>query len=229
MKQPWWKSTLSYLKDVHIESVDSAVNPDLYVCYSKGRYQLCVENAIYSFADKYDNFWDTFQQMEVSKFQGKDILILGFGLGSIPYMLEKMGVTAHFVGVEYDEMVGYLFNKYVADEIVSSLELITADARIFMELNERKYDLIAMDVFVEDLIPDFFLGQTFIEQLRDSLADDGLLIWNHLYHYEKDRKQADRFFENKFKNVFKNGAFIQTKGNKMMLNKKIVPSLLNIK
>jgi spermidine synthase len=224
MKQPWWTSALSYLRDVHLESVDSAVNPDLYVCYSRGRYQLCVENAIYSFADKYDNFWDTFEQLDVTELQDKNILILGFGLGSIPFMLEKMGVTAHFTGVEYDEMVTYLFNKYVADDIESPLEIVTADARIFMELNERKYDMIAMDVFVEDLIPDFFLDEYFIEQLRDSLTENGILIWNHLYHFEKDRKQADHFFEKKFKKVFKNGGFIQTKGNKMMLNKNIVPS-----
>jgi len=224
MKQPWWKKGLSYFTDVHIESVDSEVNPDLYVCLSKGRYQLCVENAIYSFEDKYDNYWDTFQQLDLTSFQDKEILVLGFGLGSIPVMFEKMGVTARFTGVEYDELVSYLYNKYIADEIASPLELITADARIFMELNERKFDMIAMDVFVEDIIPDHFLGEAFMNQLSAGLKENGLLIWNHLYHFEKDRKQADVFFNTKFKEIFENATFLQTRGNKMMLNKNIVPS-----
>lgn len=224
MKQAWWKVGLSYFSDVHIESVDSQVNPELYVCLSKGRYQLCVKNAIYSFADKYDNYWDTFQLLNLQEFEGKEILILGFGLGSIPYMFEKLGVKARFTGVEYDELVTYLFNKYVADDITSPVELITADAKIFMELNDRKYDMIAMDVFVEDVIPDYFLGTAFMDQLKHALNEDGLLIWNHLYHFEKDRKQADFFFEKKFKAIFKKGSFLQTKGNKMMLNKNIVPS-----
>ncbi|GLR19137.1 spermidine synthase [Portibacter lacus] len=227
MKQPWWKRGLSYFTDVHIESVDSEVNEGLHVCLSKGRYQLCVENAIYSFADKYDNFWDTFQKMDLTQFENKDVLILGFGLGSIPYMFEKMGVNARFTGIEYDEEVTYLYQKYMGDLIHSNIELVSADAYLFMELNSRKYDMIAMDVFVEDLIPEEFLTEAFMVELKRSLTDDGVLIWNHLYHYEKDRKKADFFFEKKFKKIFKEGSFLQTSGNKMMFNKNIVPSQRN--
>ncbi|WP_235296652.1 spermidine synthase [Portibacter marinus] len=224
MKQPWWKRMLSHFSDIHIESVDSSVNPELYVCLSKGRYQLCVKNAIYSFEDKYDNFWDTFAMLDLGDFIGKDILILGFGLGSIPKMLEMKGLKAHFTGVEYDEQIIYLFHKYMADKIEAPLEIIQADAEIFMKLNERKYDMIAMDVFVEDLIPNQFLQPAFLTDLKNGLSDNGLLIWNHLYHYEKDRKAADNFFEDTFQKIFTNASFIQTSGNKMLLNKKIVPS-----
>lgn len=224
MKQPWWKKGLSYFTDIHLESVDSEVNSDLHVCLSKGRYQLCVDNAIYSFADKYDNFWDVFQKINMRQFEGKDVLILGFGLGSIPYMMEKLGVNARYVGIEYDEQVTYLFEKYMRSHIQSNIEIISADAYMFMELNSRKFDLIAMDVFVEDLIPDQFLTEAFMVDLKRSINDGGLLIWNHLYHFEKDRKQADFFFAKKFKKIFNQASFIQTSGNKMMFNKNIVPS-----
>ncbi len=223
MKQPWWKIIWSYFKEIHIESIDSELNPELYVCFSQGQYQLCVKDAIYSFGTKYDNYWDTFSKLDLSQFNGKDILILGFGLGSIPYMLEKTkGFSANFTCIEYDEEVLYLFNKYMASEIKSPLEFIISDAKIFMELNRKKFDLIAMDVFLEDVIPPQFLELDFIENLKKALTKNGLLIWNHLYHSENDRNKADTFFENKFLSVFESGSFIQTQGNKMILNKKIV-------
>ncbi len=224
MRQAWWKRALSHFSDVQIESVDSEVNPGLYVCLSKGRYQLCVNNAIYSFEDKYDNYWDVFQQIDLGRLEGKEILILGFGMGSIPRMLEKMGVRARFTGVEYDEAVAYLYNKYLGDEVDSYVEIINGDAEIFMNLNERKFDLIAMDVFVEDEIPDRFKTDSFMTKLKESLRPDGLLIWNHLYHYEKDRELADQFYNKEFRRIFESGSFIRTSGNKMMLNKNIVSS-----
>lgn len=225
MKQPWWKIAWSHFSDILIEHGDSEINPELYVCLSRGRYQLCVKDAIYSFGDKYDNYWDTFSRLNLDDYRDKNILILGFGLGSIPYMLEKkQNFRANFTCVEYDEEIIYLFNKYVADEIKSPLEFIIGDAKIFMETNERKFDMIAMDVFLEDQIPDQFLQVEFIQDLRNSLTDDGLLIWNHLYHHEKDREKADHFFNHNFSLVFENPSFVQTQGNKMMLNKKIVNS-----
>lgn len=222
MKQSWWKRTQSYFREVPIERISSELSPNLYVCLSQGRYQLCSNNAIYSFGDKYDNFWDTFAQLDVEEFNGKDFLILGFGLGSIPYMLEKyQDFKAYFTGVEYDEAVIYLFNKYMRDEIKSPLELITADGALFMEINERKFDVIAVDVFVDDEIPESFLEEDFLENLKCSLNPGGLIIWNHLYHYQKDRDKTNAFYKEVFKKHFPKGTSIRTQGNMMLLNRKI--------
>lgn len=223
MSRLWWKKQLSYFTEVHIESVDSDLNPGLHLCLSQGRYQLCVENAIYSYEDKYDNFRDTFSQIDLSEYYGKKILILGFGMGSIPILLEKdPKFHAEFSCVEYDESVIYLFQKYLAEKVRSRMEFFVTDAKRFIEVNAEKYDMIAMDVFIEDRIPAAFKEVEFIELLRDSLSENGLLIWNHLYHYEKDRTMADEFFEDKFLKTFPNGSFFRTQGNKMLLNKKIV-------
>ena len=81
----WW----SYISEVHIESTSSEYNESLHVLLKNGRYQLCTPNAVYSYADKYDNFKDCFKQLNLNHKSLQNILLLGFGLGSIPYMLEK--------------------------------------------------------------------------------------------------------------------------------------------
>ncbi|MBL0101907.1 MAG: hypothetical protein IPP49_19210 [Saprospiraceae bacterium] len=51
---------LSYFTEIHIESVTSDYNEELEVLLNNGRYQLCTPNAVYSYADKYSNFGDSF-------------------------------------------------------------------------------------------------------------------------------------------------------------------------
>jgi len=99
MEIPKWKRWLSYLMEVHLESSSSEHNEELHVSLSKGRLQLSTANAIYSYADKYENFYKTFEQVELNE-KVDDVLILGFGLGSIPYMLEsKFGKKYRYTGV----------------------------------------------------------------------------------------------------------------------------------
>ena len=89
IKPPFWKKILSYFFEFHIESAPSEINPHLYVSLNRGRYQLSTANAIYSFEDLYDNFFDAFKKVNLDQYPIKNVLVLGLGLGSIPLMLEK--------------------------------------------------------------------------------------------------------------------------------------------
>ena len=86
----------SYFTDVLIESASSVFNPNLELYLVDGRYQLCANDAIYSFDDKYANFAEAFDKTKWSDFQVKNALILGLGLASIPYILEKKHITHAF-------------------------------------------------------------------------------------------------------------------------------------
>ena len=118
MIQPLIKRILSYIKDIPIVSTSSEYNEILDLYLVKGRYQLCTENAIYSYGDKYDNFANAFKQIDLDKVN--DVLILGLGLASIPYILETIHQKAfNYTGVEIDDEVIYLASKYVIDDLKS--------------------------------------------------------------------------------------------------------------
>ncbi|MGB1120856.1 MAG: hypothetical protein ACPG3Z_02595, partial [Saprospiraceae bacterium] len=89
MKQPFWKKILSYVYEFHVESIAGDINDTLHVSYTQGRYQLSTQNAIYSFGDLYTNYYQAFEQINLDKYDIQNVLILGFGLGSIPLMLEN--------------------------------------------------------------------------------------------------------------------------------------------
>ncbi len=221
MKQPIWKKLLSYITELHIESTSSEHNPHLYVSLRDGRYQLCTANAIYSFEDLYDNFSEAFKYIDLDKIEGKNVLILGFGLASVPIILEKqLQKKIHYTGIEIDEEVLYLAHKYVMDELVSSFNLICADAFLYTMQCEEQFDLVIMDVFFDDLIPEKFESVPFLQQLQTLIKPSGLLMYNRLAFNEKDISKTKIFYEEIFSKVFPEGTYLEVKGNWMLLNRK---------
>ncbi len=220
MQQPFWKRWLSYLLEIHIESAPSALNPHLYVSLCKGRYQLSSARAVYSFADLYRNFFEVFRLLEPQTLPPQQVLLLGFGLGSIPYMLEKnYGVCWSFTGVEADENVLYLANKYVLDELQCPMELICADAYAFLLSNQRRFDLIAMDVFVDNEVPEKFESLEFLQALARALQPHGLLLYNRLYGAGQERDHVRAFFQRTFQKQFPEGKLLELGDNCMLLNR----------
>ena len=218
--QPPWKRWLSYLFEWHIESRSSEYNPHLYVSLKKGRYQLSTAHAVYSFEDLYDNFGDTFKQMDWEKLQAQRVLVLGLGLGSIPLLLQQhLGTDLHCTAVEIDEEVIDLATKYSLPDITLPLEVICADAQAFLEQTTEQYDLICMDIFLDDVVPERMEQQYFLELLRESLAPQGALLYNRLSLTWKDARATEAFFRDVFCQVFPEGTYLSLNGNWMLLNR----------
>lgn len=203
MRQPKWKQWLSYLWEIEIETSASEHNPHLQVLLSRGRYQLCTEEAVYSFGDLYDNFFKAFKQLPLDHLNIREVLILGLGLGSIPQMLEQnFKQNYHYTAIEIDEEVAYLAQKYVLHELHSPIEVICTDALIYLDQTEATFDLICMDIFMSDVIPAKFEETDFLQMLKASLAPKGVLLYNRLAATPNDKAKSRRFFEEQFLPVF---------------------------
>ncbi len=219
MKQPLWKRLLSYLTEVHLESASTDLNPTLHLALRKGRYCLTTPNAIYSYGDLYDNFLRAFRKLDLDKMAIQDVLILGFGMGSIPYMLEKVfHKNYRYVGVEQDEVIALWASRYVLRELRSPVQLQIADARRFTEYCEEKFDLVVVDIFVDDVVPPAFEEPGFLEALQNLLSDNGLLLYNRLTAQPGDQRATTVFFEDVFKKTFPKATFLDVHGNWMLKN-----------
>jgi len=220
MKQPLWKRLLSYIIDLKIESTSSEHNPHLYVSLRDGRYQLYTTNAIYSFEDLYDNFSAAFKQIDLDKLPIQKVLILGFGMASVPIILEKqLGKHYHYTGVEIDKEVIYLANKYAMDELSSKFNLICSDAHLFAMQCEEQFDLVIMDVFFDDIVPEQFESKAFLERLQAMTKPTGLLMYNRLAFNKKDIERTTAFYETAFSKVIPTATYLPVKGNWMLLNR----------
>lgn len=196
------KKILSYFIDISLEKSNSAYNPYLEVLLVKGRNQLITKNAIYSFDDKYKNFYDSFKRIDWDKLNVKNVLILGLGLGSVIYMLEKkFKKNFTYTCVEIDPEIIRLAQKYTFNNLNSNIEIYQTDAEGFVRLNSQKYDLILMDVFQNAKIPQKFDNIEFIEELKTKLSSNALLLYNRMNINQEDNILNTNFAKN-FKSVF---------------------------
>ena len=192
----------------------------MHIVLRNGQYQLCTANAIYSYGDLYDNFSKAFKQIDLEKLKIENVLILGFGLGSIPLMLEKMfKKNYHYTAVEIDAEVLRLANTYILPEIKSNIEFQVLDAHTYTMFTDEKFDMICMDVFLDDAVPTELEQDDFLHNLKNMLTENGILLFNKLAYERKDKKEADFFFKNHFKRVFTEGVYLDVQGNYILLNR----------
>jgi spermidine synthase len=211
----------SYFRPITIESVSSEQNPELEVVLSNGRLQLLSGNAIYSWDDLYRNFTVAFDQIDLDKRNIDEVLILGLGLGSIPFILEKKHhKNYHYTAIEWDEEVANLALKYALPRLKSSIDVVTADAEIFVEVCEEKFDLLIVDIFEDELVPPQFETDYFLEDCVELLNPKGVLLFNRLHNNQADKVAAERYYKDVFSKVLTNTKVIDTNGNWILFYEK---------
>lgn len=204
MPIPLWKRWLSYLAELPIEQSGSDYNPVLEVSIKRGQFRLSTANAIYSYGNRYFNFSRSFDRMNWSKLPGQEVLLLGLGLGSIPYMLEKSyRKKFYYTAVDIDEEVMRLADKYLLHTLKSPIERVCADAAVFVAVSpDETYDLVCIDLFDDDRIPEDFIQPAFLEELARILTPNGLALYNCLAFTPEERRQSEHFFNGPFRAVF---------------------------
>ena len=213
------KSLISYLFEIEIERRDSLFSKQLVVSLSKGRYQLSSLRVIYSYEDLYLNFAKAFELIDWQKIQAKNALLLGLGMGSVFQLLEKYHQNSlDFTAVEIDPVVIELFTKYIQDQVKSTINVYHRDAEDWINVNQNPFDIITVDVFIDDIVPNKFLAIDFLNQLKSSISAKGCIFYNLLAMSLLDKQKANRYFEARFKQVFKNGHIIETKNNYILIN-----------
>lgn len=209
-----WKKWLSHLVPITLERASSQYNPDLSVVLDRGRLQLLSGNAIYSWDDLYHNFTIAFGTFDLDEEHIEDVLVLGLGLGSVPFILEKVfECRYHYTAVELDEAVADLASRYTLTRLESPVEVVCADAGIFVAVTEEQFDLVVVDIFEDDRTPETFEDIEFLAACLDLLRPGGIILYNRLYNNTKTRLATESFYEDRFMLVFPEGWKINTGGN----------------
>lgn len=220
MRPPFYKRMLSHLMDIRLEQVRSDLHATLTVSLSRGRYQLSTPNAIYSYADLYDNFATVFTRFHWDALPGSEVLLLGMGLGSIPYMLERtFQKSFRYTAVELDEQVIRLLSKYVLDDLKSPVVTVHGDATEFVRMTEQHFDLICVDIFVDDVIPAEVRSRDFLADVHNRLSHNGIVLFNCLSRTEADIGNTRQFLEKVFLVEFPLGGIIDVGGNWILVNR----------
>ncbi len=204
----------SFFREEIIETFRSEINPLIEVAIINGRYQLNAGNVNYSFGPLHDAFRKYFHKDPPNLNEKSKVLILGLGGGSVVKILrEEYNLSSKITGIEIDPAVIEAGIKYFSLDKVKNLEVLNTDAFEFITKCKQKFDLIVVDIYIDDTTPPVFESQQFISNLGRCLKDSGKVVFNKLQHSGEDDfgvKRLSNYFRTEFR---------QTKVHKVNVNK----------
>lgn len=215
---PRWKIWLSHLWPVVLYTGGSALNPVLTVRLIKGRLQLLSGNAVYSWDDLYHNFLMAFAHVRADEQPWKRVLVLGLGLASVPFLLEKIfGCRCQYLAVEIDPTVADLAKRYALPRLKSHVAIEVADAASYVAHCTETFDMIAVDIFNDQQVPEAVETEAFLGDCRRLLAPGGMLLYNRLYDQTVHRDRTDWFFSRVFRTIFPDATALDVRYNRMLM------------
>jgi spermidine synthase len=127
----------------------------------------------------------------------------------------------NITGVEADSEVIRLAHAYFPVNGNPKITIIHQDAVKFVESERNRYNLIVVDLFVEDQVPGDCQSLEFLSRLRHLLSENGKVYFNqmNLIHDTDGATTLVRNFETTFQstrniNVYRGGA-----GNRVLIGK----------
>ncbi len=196
-----FKHFFSYVYCFTCERTESKISQDLEICYMNGKYVLNTKNANYSFGSLHRVFQKVFKKIQLQNLELENVLILGFGAGSVTSILKnEYKKECKIIGVEKDNKVVELAAKYFNINGYNGLELHTIDAYDFMMSNNKQFDLVVVDVYIDFDVPSIFEKEEFIKSLKKALNTGGTIIFNKLVKDKDSEDSAQRLY-GKFKKI----------------------------
>jgi spermidine synthase len=110
-----------------------------------------------------------------------NILIIGLGGGSLPRALATALPTAHIDVVEIDPAVVRVARQYFSFVPGPTTKIIEEDGRAYVKRAMRAgqhYDLIMLDAYDHEYIPEHMLTREFLTEVRSLLTPTGVVAGN---------------------------------------------------
>ena len=128
----------------------------------------------------------------------KKVMIIGLGGGVLPRTLQALLPNAKIDVVELDPGVDKVARGWFGFKPGPNMRVVISDGRVFVKRRpktEAPYDLVLLDAFNEDYIPEHMLTREFLEEVKATMSPNGVIAANtfsgtELYDHESTTYKA---------------------------------------
>jgi spermidine synthase len=128
----------------------------------------------------------------------QSVLVVGLGGGTLPRALREVLPKVRIDVVEIDPAVVRVANRYFDFTPSDLTRVIESDGRVYVKRAQRAgqhYDLIMLDAFDHEYIPEHLLTREFLQEVKSLLTPQGVLAANtfsssRLYEHESVTYEA---------------------------------------
>jgi spermidine synthase len=160
-----------------IRKIRSKYSGVLEITYDRGQKVLDSRNTSYSYGNL-QRVWDkVLQRIDLKNINR--ILILGMGAGSsIQLLREKYNYDRKIVAIELDPVIVEIARDEFGIRPDKNLRIETTDAAEYVRRKTHKFDLILIDLFIDNKVPDILLQRPFWEDTAGKTAPGGIILFN---------------------------------------------------
>lgn len=108
----------------------------------------------------------------------RSILVLGLGGGAIPTLLHRILAEAVIDVVEIDSEIPAIAREYFYFSMSERLRLYVDDAFYFLRDAKKQYDIVIMDAYIGNQLPETVDSMAFIAEARRAMAPRGVFVAN---------------------------------------------------
>ncbi|CAN5321960.1 hypothetical protein BH09BAC5_BH09BAC5_25820 [soil metagenome] len=194
------KKVFSWIWPLQVKKAEGKLTKVLEVTFEQGKKVLNAGEVNYSFGALHHVFRVALQRAKVFENPPQEVLILGFGAGSIATILiEEFGLNTRITGIEADPVVLQLAREEFDINRFPDLEIENIFAEKFLSTCNAKFDLIAVDLFIESKVPESCKTHGFLEDLYRCLKKNGRVVFNEM---PEENLSGEDDFEKRFRNNF---------------------------
>lgn len=143
------------------------------------------QNQSCRYLDRPQEFVFPYARMTLSSLLVQDdpqrILIVGLGGGTLPDAYSSLFPEAEIIVSEIDDAVYRVARDYFDFEQTDKVQVEIGDARVFVKragLRGEKFDLVILDAFNGEYIPEHLMTLEFLEEVKKLLPADGMVVAN---------------------------------------------------
>jgi len=160
-----------------MQKIRSKFSGVLEINYVDGEKVLNSKNTSYSYGNLQKVWEKTLQK--ISFLNVERILILGMGGGSSIHLLRhEFKYKGKIVAIEIDPVIIAIAKNEFDVVEDSNLRIECIDAAAYVKKRTWLYDLILIDIFIDDKIPVKFLAREFWKDLSKKCAPSGQILFN---------------------------------------------------
>ena len=190
---------LSFLFPVTIFKQNSTVSSSIEITWNNGQLVIDSKNTNYSYGSLQRILRRGLQSIGFKNIKDSNsILVLGIAGGSvIKTLVNEIEFKGEITGVEIDPEIISLADKYFKLNEIQNLTIIIEDANQFVQKTNKTFDLIIIDIFQDNSMPEFLFETVFIENTKSLLIPGGYLLFNTMIHTKSDQER-NKLYRNHF-------------------------------
>ena len=196
-----FRKFLSFILPINIHKQASEINKSLEISWNNGQLVLDTQNTNYSYGSLQRILRKGLLTIGFEKIRTfENILILGVAGGSvIKTLVNEIKFEGKIIGVELDPEIIKIANQYFELDKIKNLEIILANAEDFVRNKKENFDLIIIDIFQDNFMPEFLFEEIFINNVIENLNKKGFIIFNTMVLNPNEKIRNDNYckqFEN---------------------------------